>query len=365
MRVPQAPLVRINNAHNRLAGDFAQVYFPSQELSILSENYRTGHLDPWSRPSRYAPLIHYLCSITYCRLNYGAASLFHVFFQLLLFYGFFLLSFFVLGIKKHLLFGLSVANICLFLTPVGLSWFERGQFSLYVSLSFLLVIIGFFKRNIFFILLSAFFAFVKWTSFPYIFVVIVVFMFASHSKRDFVKHTILALVFSLTILLLLIWFPGENASFLKGLYDQERFFVPSGVSLSVLLPVHIAKFLPLALIFVGFLHVKINGDVLDRYVPYLTGVGILMLMYPTLAFEYGMVSLLCFVPLILYWGESPDIMTASWAHMGVRYSFFIFLFLAANSKLISELFDTGLAVLFVYIFTASVFLFVPLFDRRF
>src|SRR4030067_847333 len=54
-RIPNTPLVKLSHAHDRLAGDFAVVYFPSKKFNELSENYIYGKFDPWGRPSRYSP----------------------------------------------------------------------------------------------------------------------------------------------------------------------------------------------------------------------------------------------------------------------------------------------------------------------
>ena len=161
VKIPDNPSSQQYQAQNRLEVDFAQVYFPSQQMASLSDNYRTGILDPRQRPSRYAPLVHYLCAITICKFNYGIASLLHIAIQTLLFYVAFILSFKILNIEKLILPGLLLANIYLFLTPAGLSWFERGQFSVYIGIGYLLMFVGFIKKNYLLVLLSIVFAFHK------------------------------------------------------------------------------------------------------------------------------------------------------------------------------------------------------------
>ena len=84
-RIPQTPVTMEYQAANRLGADFAQIYFPAQEISQLDNAY-TGYvsLDPWKRPSRYAPLVLALCSETLCKLDYGYASFGNILLQLLL-----------------------------------------------------------------------------------------------------------------------------------------------------------------------------------------------------------------------------------------------------------------------------------------
>ena len=153
--------IRKYNALNRLGIDFAQVYFPSKAFSNLEKNYFEGDGDPLKRPSRYAPLIHYLCAISICNLDYGLATFLHMLIQLALFYLSLFYALMKLDLKKYILPTVLLVNYFLFLTPVGLSWFERGQFSLYVASAYLWLILGLRKSNPFLILLSACFSFVK------------------------------------------------------------------------------------------------------------------------------------------------------------------------------------------------------------
>ncbi len=170
-RIPDSPLTEQYHAQNRLAVDFAQIYFPAQQMSSLSENYQSGTMDPLQRPSRYAPLVHYLCSITICKLEYGLASLLHMLFQVIIFFLVLIYSYKSLKLEKGILPGILLVDVYLFLTPAGLSWFERGQFSLYVGVAYILLILGLMKRNLPLVLLAGFFAFIKWTSLPTILVV--------------------------------------------------------------------------------------------------------------------------------------------------------------------------------------------------
>jgi hypothetical protein len=359
-RISNTRLFKQSGANNRLAIDFAQIYFPAKEFEALIENYRPGDFDPLARPSRYAPLVHYLCKITFCKLDYGYASLFHILLQLFLFYIFFILAFFVLKIERDLLFGIFLVNIYLFLTPAGLSWFERGQFSLYVAVSYLLIILGVFKKNIFFILLAALFAFIKWTSFPYIAIVIAIFLFTSQNRKEVMRNLRFIAAFSIVVISLLAVFPEKSIYFIEGLYYQERFAVPDGISLARLLPIGIAKFLPFALILLGLLQTRINRKELDKYTPYLIGAGILMVTYPTLAYEYSVACLFCFIPFLFYWAKLPDVTMNFKTRVIMKFSFLLFLFLASYSNQMNLLFGTEFIVFVEYIFVAAVFLLVPL-----
>jgi hypothetical protein len=355
-RIPDSPLTEQYHAQNRLAVDFAQIYFPAQQMAALNENYQSGAQDPLQRPSRYAPLIHFLCSITICRLDYGIASFLHMAIQIFLFYLVCIISFRSLKIEKYILPGLLLANIYLFLTPAGLSWFERGQFSLYVGIAFLLVILGFIKRNPLLVILSAIFGFIKWTSFPTLFVIFSAAILGSKSLTEGKKKLLLGGAFLLVIIALTFSFPAQSIEFLKGLYLQERFSTPGGVSLAKVVPVWIAKLLPIPLIILGYLHFKINQNAVDRTIPFLAGCAVLMLTYPTLAYEYNLPTLLGFIPLFIYWTKLPDYPIHAPMRGIMKYSFFGFIFIASFSNLINQ----GVIIMSEYLFISAFLLIVPL-----
>jgi len=235
MRIPKSNNAIESHATNRISADFAQIYFPARFNQSSAYTYETD--DPWMRPSRYAPLIHYIFKYTLCKLQYGYASLINILFQLLLFY---LSIFFVLkqlNIEKYYLSLLILFNIILFLTPVGLSWFERGQFSLYVANAYLWLLIGIIKSNKHYIIISSIFAFFKWTSFPFIFIVFILSFFNAKTYNDFKNIFFNAVVFSFTIFILFIFSFKEGIAFISGIIEQEKYFNPQGLSLGVIFPI--------------------------------------------------------------------------------------------------------------------------------
>jgi hypothetical protein len=280
--------------------------------------------------------------------------------QVLLFYAAFIVAFKVLKIEQDLLPGLLLANCYLFLTPAGLSWFEKGQFSLYVGTAYLLLILGFIKRNNLLILLSALFAFVKWTSFPYIAVVLPVYILNSKSLTEGKKKLLIAVAFLLIIVSLSLLFPDQSLYFLKGLYNQERFALPGGISLTKIIPVGIVKILPLPLIVLGYLNIKINQNIFERIIPFLAGSAILMLTYPTLAYEYNLPSLIGFIPLLFYWTKLPDNPIKSPVREAMKYSLFAFVFFASFSNYLTPGVSKAV-VMSEYLLISIIFLMVPLY----
>jgi hypothetical protein len=352
-RIPDRVNAIEHNAVDRLAVDYAQVYFPSQEFSSLTRNYETGYLDPWERPSRYAPFVHYFCSISFCKLDYGYASFLHMFIQTLLFFFFFIIAFKMLEIESDLWFGLLLVAVLLFATPAGLGWLERGQFSLYVAISYLLLILGFLKNKPVLILVSALFAYVKWTSFPFLLVVFIVFLLSSKNRKEGVRNIQFALTYILIILLLSLSFRSKFIHFIEGLYTQELYVQPTGISLAQLLPAAIVKGLPFILIFLGYLYLRRNNKNFDQLIPYLIGCGILLLIYPTVAFEYNIPNLFCFIPLVFYWTKNSSPMSKT-----IRYAFFLFIFLISFPNFLGSFVSVN-TVLVGYLVVSIVFLLFP------
>jgi len=348
------------HADGRLALDFAQVYFPSRFFNDLSKNYRTGEFDPYKRPSRYAPFVHYLCVISYCQLDYGPASLAHLYIQLVLFLLAFIAAFLLLKIPRHLPLGILIVSAGLFLTPAGLFWFERGQFSLYVAMAYLFVILGVLKRQPLFFLLGGFFAFIKWTSFPTISVILSTFLLASGNLRRLKENILLVVPFVVIILLLLAIFPKNSFYFIQGLIQQEAFVPPGGISLVRLLPVELVKVMPIALIVFGWLHIRKHAGDMAECLAFFTGAGILMLTYPSVAFEYSVSTLLGFIPFIAYWAElQKNEGQAVWRNV-MKYTFFVFLLAASYSPFLVKLFRNEYVMFWVYGLVAGIFLFIPL-----
>lgn len=353
-RIYERPNTVEYHAVKRLAADYAQVYFPSQEFSSLTQNYETGYLDPWKRPSRYAPLIHYICSISFCKLDYGYASFAHMLVQILLFYLFFIAAFKMLQIESDMQSGLVIATFLLFLTPTGLGWLERGQFSLYVCLAYLLLILGIMKKNNLLIVASALFAYVKWTSLPFLFVMMIVHLLGSRDRKELIKNSSMALIYLLIIILLSLAFRSRFLHFLDGVLIQEADVDPVGISMAQLLPLWAVKGFPLLAIFCGYFCLIRNNRKFDQLIPYLTGVGILMLTYPTVAFEYGIPSLLCFIPLIFYWARPSSML-----HNLLKYGLVLFMLLISHPIQISPVIN-GDNLLIFYLLTSCVFAAIPI-----
>ncbi|MGA7192254.1 MAG: hypothetical protein WBW94_01395 [Anaerolineales bacterium] len=302
-RIPAGKKVAIKyHAQNRLGVDFAQIYFPAQQPNLLGNSYNENTtLDPAQRPSRYAPLVEYICAMTICKLDFGYASFWHMVIQILLFFLVSYLAFRSLGFKHYFWIFVLFADCCMFLTPVGVTWFQLGQFSLYVAAGYLLLLWGLLRKNIVLILLSALFAFVKWTSLPFSFVALSVYILNSKNRKELQFSLLAAFLFGAVFVLLSLPFFYESIPFIQGLLYQESHKIPQGLSLAIYLPKYIVKSLPFVLSIVGYFIARFNkNDFIDLF-PFLIGSSIVLLLYPTLAFDYSAPIMLGLIPLIIFW----------------------------------------------------------------
>lgn len=349
MQVPATPLTVKFTAQQRLCADFAQVYFPSQNPSALRDAYSTETtLDPWHRPSRYPPLLHLLCSQTLSRLDYGVACLIHLAVQVVLLWASFAYVFFRFGLRKYLLPALLLINVCLFLTPVGLSWLERGQFSLYVALCYLWMTLAVATGERRCAMLGALFGFVKWTAFPFIFVVLMVCLLQKESRLEFKERLFLSATCGGTILLLFFSLPVDGIFFLKGLLGQELTLTPSGLTLLMILPKVAVKTMPLFLVSVGCA-IGVASRLQVRYlIPFFAGAAVILTMYPTLAYDYSVPCLTAFIPCMAYWAHLPGIDR----FLGVSTQSLFVLFLLVSSYAYGVLEWSELSIILFYLIVA-------------
>ena len=348
------------HAQNRLGVDFAQIYFPSQRPNSLGDSYSENTtLDPAQRPSRYAPLVEYVCAMTICKLDFGYASFWHMVIQILAFFLVAYLAFRSLGLKNHFWPFVLFSDSCMFLTPVGVTWFGLGQFSLYVATGSLLLLWGMLKRNIVLILLSALFAFVKWTSLPFGFTALCVYILISKSRDDLQFSLLSAILFGSLFVVLSLPFIPESLAFIQGLLYQESHRIPQGVSLAIYVPKPIVKSLPFLLSVAGYGMGKINKAGFIDLLPFLAGASILLLLYPTLAFDYSAPILLGLIPFMIYWAEAHRGNPAGQRmRQAILWTFLLFILLASYSTTLT---GSILVDIIIYLVVSIALMVIPIF----
>ncbi len=361
MRISKTTLTLEYGATNRLGADFAAVYFPALEISSLESAYLPSEtLDPWQRSPNYAPLILGLCSITLCKLAYGYAALGNILMQLMIFFLTIYLAFQQLGISAHFLSTSVFIELCLFVTPAGLSWFERGQFSLYVAIAYLLFLLGLLRNNLILTVLSAAFAFIKWISLPFIFVVLVIYILNSKNKRELRQSFWLTLVFSSTFSLLLLPFIKGNILFIQNFIDQEVNTTPIGLSLGIYFPRLVVKFLPFALIVTGYVIAKINKGNFFNLIPFFAGVAAILLIYPTDVFDYSVPIVLGLIPLMILWARQVE----SGQRTARNFFLFIFLFFIVLASFSTKHLESTPIMIAIYIASSVTLIAAPIFLEK-
>jgi hypothetical protein len=305
MRVPPGSAAPSAEADGRLAADFGAVYFPACAAAPLEEAYRADTTaDPWKRPARSAPAVLLACRVTLCRLSYGAAALIHVAAQWLLFLASVHHAMRRLNLARHAFAAITFVNALVFLTPVGLSSLERGQFTLYVGLAYLWGMLALTEGRARDAGLAALFGFAKWTSFPFLLVALGGHALGARTLRELRRRAIQPAVAGGIALALTLALPAAGLAAVRGMLEQEATAFPEGISLVLLVPRPLVKALPLLLLLLAAAwsrrgaHRGTLGSA-----PLLAGVGVVLATYPTLAFDYSAPYLAAFLPFLVAWAR--------------------------------------------------------------
>lgn len=350
LRIPPSTLAARFDATGRLAADFSQVYFPACDDKPIALAYqRASSLDPWTRHSRFAPLVHAVCRWTACALPYGWASLAHLAVQVaLLGYGLVRASRLLAPPRETLPTTLAVTVACLFLAPVGLAFLERGQWSVYVGLAYLWLVLGILLDRPRYVVAAAAFAFMKWTSLPLTCTVLGAHVLSGRSIEECRQRVRPALVFAATFAALFLSMPEAGVAFFGGVQHQELLSRASGVSLVHFVPRPIVKLLPAMLALVGALALRGRAPTDPALIPFAAGAGILLLSYPTVAHDYSLPSILGFLPLIAYWARSGGVPERLVTPASAGFALFLVL-----TSWSSEVFGDPPAVVAAYVVAAT------------
>lgn len=358
MRVPETTAAVEYGAVGRIAADFAQIYFPAQAPSPATELSGTDYQDPWQRPSRFAPGVHWLCSITICTLPYGYASLVHVWLQYLIFLASFAYAFRVLHVQRWLFWGVACVNVGLFLTPVGLSFLERGQFSLYVATAYIWVLLGVHVNRASFLTVAALFGYLKWTSLPTLFVITSLWIASSFSAA---RHRARITGVSASVVMVVLLFAvlsADGRQFLEGVVAQEAELEPIGPSLVQVMPRGAVKLLPLVLVALGVWRLRRSQQALAHLLPFVLGCTVILQLYPTVVFDYNMPCLFGLIPFALEWSRRPDVRDRCVACL-VPSVLFVFMAAASTASMLAELQGADLTRIVAYVACSAILMAVP------
>jgi hypothetical protein len=292
-----------------LGADFSQVYFAAQAIRFGDAPYapvNPAFRDRFGRRPNYPPLTNHLY-VPLTLLAYRDAVVVHTVATLLLFLGATVLVLRALELGRQAL-GASLACLLLgFLTPVGFSHFERGQFDWVVASSFLLVVTSVYRRRaaIPSAAAGACLGALKWTAAPFLGLFSLLGVVASPTMR----RRLVFYAVPTALVLAMAAFGSELRDYWPSLQLYELQASPVGVSLQRVLPRAVAKALPVAstLLFVALFVVRSRRG-WDRQeafeavaVPFAMALALQILCAVAMAYEYRAVSLLGLLPAAVVW----------------------------------------------------------------
>ncbi len=309
MRVPDG-----SDGPPALGADFSQVYFSALAIRKGDAPYdpqNPAFQDRFGRRPIYPPLANYLY-IPLTFLAYRDALVVHTLASLALFLGATALVLLMFGLGREVLAAGLACLMLGFLTPVGFSHFERGQFYLVVGTSHLLVVAAVYARRASLPLAvgGALLGALKWTAFPLLGLFSVLGFVASPTPR----RRLVFLAVPAILVLSVMAFASEIPDFWPSLRMYELEVAPKGVSLELLMPRWIAKAVPalLTLVFVALFAARARRG-MDRQraleavaLPFALALALLTQAIITVVYEYRIVSLLGLLPMTVVWLERAE-----------------------------------------------------------
>lgn len=295
-----------------LGADFSQVY-----LSALALRHGESQYDPKSPrfkrnygKSSYPPIMNRLYTLlTY--FPYYIALTIHNYGTLLIFLIISALLFVKFNLQRYIAKIIVIVLLLYFYTPAGFAHFERGQFELIVTSSYLLLFSCIFLDTNFLFpsFASGFFGALKWSSVPFIGTFSVMAFIGSKAGK---RWTFLLPGF--LIILSVLLFYREIIEYWPTLKLYEFQVKPSGISFMTFLPRAVAKTLQivscLPVIFLTLLLYKDQQSRSHLFIlisfPFALTMFIQGMGFNTLSYEYRIVSMFALIPAFVIWLEKAD-----------------------------------------------------------
>jgi hypothetical protein len=293
--------------------DFSQVYTSATALRHGESAYRPTSRrfrDYWNRPPGYPPLMNWL-AIPFTLLRYSSALLLY---SALSFLGLIAASAFVLwkaGLRARIIPVAMTQASLYFLTPIGVTHLERGQFDLVVAAASVLCVGLVFMRSRSFgmAVLAGLLGALKWTSVAFLGCFSALgFLLGKDAKRW--------AFFAIPLAMALGTFPFWQGltEYWKTIQVYEIEASPYGLTLQYLLPRPAARAAPivLTLAVAGFAWWRLRRGASDQTAlalvsaPFSMALMNLAVCFGTLSYEYHTVSLLGLIPGLVIWIERVD-----------------------------------------------------------
>jgi hypothetical protein len=203
------------------------------------------------------------------------------------------------------------------------------------------------------------FAFVKWTSLPFMFVILALDLVSSKNLNELKRSVFFGGLFAVVFVLFSLPFYNATRAYLTGLYQQELTLHGEGLSLMIFLPRTFVKLLPFMLIIPGWLAARRLRKAHLLLVPFFAGAAILLITYPTLSYDYSVPVLLGFIPLMIAWAQLPSASSGPVSAI-VMIIFFIFLLGVSFSKVIQNLIPIDDVEILIYALVGAGLVCLPL-----
>jgi hypothetical protein len=324
----------VEGAPGAAGGDFSQVYTSALALRHGESAYfpkTPAFADRFGRPAGYPPLMNWL-GVPLTLLPYHAALLVHVVASLALLFATTAFILWQMGSGQHILRALLVEASLYFLTPIGFTHLERGQFDLIVASASALAVASIFlpRHGLGCSLASGFMGALKWTSVPFLGCFSALAILLGSGRKRWWSVGLLAIMALGT---LAFW--RELAEYWQSIRVFEVDAKPRGLTLQHYLPRPLARLLP------ALVAGAIGGLALRRartparrealLFALSAPVSILLMAlaacYAATSYEYHSVALLGAVPGLIVWLEK-DGMVPVWIKATVTFGFALFLCVA-------------------------------------
>jgi hypothetical protein len=278
---------------------FASVYFSCRHffegVNVYDRKYEiTG------RYAGFPPLTLFLYYVMFYSTPYAEALVLHIFLQLLL------LSATMIWVSRYyrveytLPYQLLFMSSMVFLTPVGLSWFERGNFDIYIAVAFAWLIFGLYESKGYAIIIAAVLANLKWTSMPFALEALGIYLLCSRDRK---RYYFMGVFIAVTLATLVV-FPSQLTNFVQVLIYGQKTGI-GGITLVRLLPRGIVDLMPFLIVgayVVPFRWLKQTEETLkETFLPYIVGAAFVDVTLPAISWEYRSVYLAGLITQVFVW----------------------------------------------------------------
>jgi hypothetical protein len=321
------------DAPGAAGADFSQVYTSAMALRHGESAYSPTSpqfADRFGRIPNYPPLTNWIY-VPLTLLPYYVAVLVHTGISLLALFGATVFVLMRMGLRRHVWRVVLVQASLYFLTPIGFTHIDRGQFDLLVATSFLLCFVCVFAiRHPFrWAALSGFLGALKWTAIPFLGCFAVLGFLLGSRWRRWTFVVMLAVVVLAT------------APFWRGLleyWDSLRLYeldpAPSGLTLQNFMPRIWTKLAPILATASVALFVLVRFPAIERpriltaiSAPFALSLTNLSICFGTISYEYRTVATLGMVPALIIWLEAETEVPAR-ARIATAAAFGLFLIVA-------------------------------------